>query len=112
MPIYTYTNNQGESVDRFFHHASKPESFTEDGVEYQFDFAATVGSVGTTSSEGWPRASRSAGVGLHPGAREAAFKADRANGVPTETDAKGHRIFESPGHQRRWLKANGWVNLD
>lgn len=113
MPLYDFTSDDGVTIERAFRIGERPDEVTEDGVTYRYDFASTVAAVQTPPPGNYPRWSTAAGFIPQPGAAEQQHAADVANGVPCELDAeRGRRRFDSPAHERKWLKANHKYNAD
>ncbi len=90
-----------------------------DGVEVskkEFDrvFPDAKPEVGTgivrKTCNAWPM--KSDGVAVHPKDRAAAIADAKRLGVPTYFDRQGRAVFESLGHQRRYLKLKGFFNKD
>lgn len=61
------------------------------------------------SSAGWPRVSDS--MAVHPKQAKEAYEQSVRLGVPTEFLPTGQPVITDPGHQRRYAKALGYVDL-
>lgn len=96
-----------------WHYFVAGKEVTQKQYEKLYPPLTTDGRIGlfmTASTRSWPYTSRS--VGCHPLDREKFIAAAKAEGVPTDYDQRGHAIFTSREHQRRFAKAFGMANFD
>ncbi len=61
-------------------------------------------------TSGYPRLSHA--MGVHKTQVDEAKAKDAAMGVPTDYSPDGRPEFRTRGHQKKWLKAHGYVNQD
>lgn len=112
MPLYVLTTEDGETrtVLRSMKDAppiGKPVRI--DGKVYFRDVHAEHGRP-RSAANGYPRVSHAAGI--HPSQLREQMAKDRRDGIPTKYDPKANPIFESPGHEKRYLEANGLYHRD
>lgn len=112
MPIYSYTSEDGRTVELMMTLPEKEEREDEnkcieiDGVLFKRDIGADLRKSSNTSGEGgWPLYSEAAAC--HPSQIKEYAETARSRGVPTEYDKIGRPKFENAQHRRKYLKAFG-----
>ena len=108
MPLYCFTNDDGETITRTFRMNAIPKVVREDGVIYRRDLLAEHG--GTVHKPGnWPLESEA--LAVHPDeVVEAAADASK-RGVPTDFNrATGAPVFTSASHRRAYCRAYGFFD--
>lgn len=105
MPLYCYSTNDGETVDRFFHMGDAPETVRlDDGRVASRDRRAER--IGTPARKGWPLECEASGVHPDQAGELRKFLADR--GCPTDVSKEGNPIYRDAGHRRRALALRGF----
>lgn len=117
MPIYSYTSDDGRTVELMMTLSEKEEREDDnkcieiDGVVFKRDIASDLRNGGVSSGEGgWPMYSEAAAC--HPSQIKEYSDHARSAGVPTEFDRMGRPKFENASHRRRYLKIRGLRDLN
>ena len=117
MPIYSYTSDDGRTVEIMMSLPEKEAREDEnkcieiDGTLFKRDIAADLRAGGVHSGEGgWPMYSEAAAC--HPSQVDEYAKTARDRGVPTEYTRDGRPKFENYNHRKRYLKAFGLKDLN
>jgi len=104
MPRYCFTDQDGNTICRFYPMAKVPRQFTLAGKVFKRNISAEHSDIKHTPGN-WPLESDAAGV--HPDqiaeARQHSIKA----GVPTEFTPDGRAIFTSRKHRKDYCRAIG-----
>lgn len=109
MPIYCYTNDKGETVERVYRIGKQPKAIYVQGVLHHRDISAEHGGFQDTPGT-YPKASFN--MGNHPSQRQELASYLEAKGVPTEVNIHGDPVLRSRGHRRDVMKALGMFDRD
>lgn len=109
MPIYCYTNDKGETVERVYRIGKQPTAISVKGQLYRRDIGAEHGGFQDTPGN-WPKASFN--MGNHPSQRKELATFLEAKGVPTEVNKQGDPVLRSRDHRRQVMKALGMYDRD
>jgi len=113
MPLYCYTTDDGETVERYFPMGGAPASVKVGDKVACRDRAAEaplcfVKGSQTPVKQGhgkWPMTCFASGV--HPSQAQELRDHLKRNGVPTDVNKDGDPIYTSKEHRKKALKARG-----
>ena len=104
MPRYCFTDDQGNTLCRFYPMAKIPKQFTLGKTVFKRDIRSEH--AGTIQTPGnWPMKSDAAGV--HPDQIQEAYRHSVTAGIPTEFTPDGRAIFTGRKHRRDYCRAIG-----
>lgn len=112
MAVYSYSADNGHTVDRTFPIGKAPRRIKLKGRTYRRDYRAEWRHHRDGEhSKLWPMRSDAFGVGIDQVGEAAAHM--KKMGVPTEFDpATGEAIFRSRGHRKRALQVEEMYDRD
>ena len=108
MPTYCYSNEDGDSEQKFYQMGEAPDSITINGKVAKRDFGIEQGGR-HRGGEGYPFINRA--LSCHPSQREEYMKECRKRGVPTHYDKTGGCKIEDAGHYKKLRKAFGYRDM-
>ena len=106
MPIYCFSNESGQVVERNFIIGAAPKAIKFRGELFRRDLGAER--KGVPPTKGWPIECVGSGVNAEQGGELKSFLTKA--GVPTEVSSDGNPIYRDANHRRKALKARGIVD--
>jgi hypothetical protein len=104
MPYYCFTDDQDNTISRFYRMGKAPKQITLGGVIFKRDIRAEH--AGTKHTPGnWPLKSDAAGV--HPNQIKEAYEHSVKIGIPTQFTPDGRAIFTGKKHRKDYCRAIG-----
>jgi hypothetical protein len=104
MPIYCFSTNEGETVERFFRMGEAPQSIRLDsGQVATRDYRAER--IGMPARKGWPIECFASGVHANQAGELREFF--RRHGESIHVTSDGNPVYTSPAQRKRALKLRG-----